>query len=354
MATRPASTDDAEWQRNLEQDAINRQRGAAQQSQGSQNPSAAARGIREESLSSRPKVGSNSLQRAGGDPNYHVGPQGPTGIMSPANSLTESTSKTPQAQWDKVFAPVVPNTSHMAGPTHMTQPASPSGTVAAPPPGALGANPVVPGSAPASPAAAPSRPASAPWTGPSTAPRLGPPRAEPWTPHGPVDTFTVPTPLTGPGGNAATDSAAFNANLSMAQPGGANFWSHPSTPAPQSEFQPSANVAALNAVTGTGQVGHTPYGDIRSVPPVWNSTAPQPDWSSLRDTSPAESVPNGASPAYSLPLSSAETVGPSSTPGPSATPGPSSGMKPKFSQNTRLPNQDAPQAQIQAPQMEAY
>lgn len=238
------------------------------------NPTLAARSIREESIASRPKVGSTSLQRQGADPLYHVGPDGPIGVIS-AQQKPENRGFSPTASWDSFFTPFAKTGSHIlptaspatsATPTHMPTPTGmPSNTVphAAPPPGTLGANPVVPNT-------------------------QGPPVAIPW---------------------------------------------HPNNPG-QTEFQPDPALAALRT---SGQTGQTPYGpvSVRTASPTPISLVP--DWNQLRDTTPAESVPNGS--PYSLPLSAASAVSQSQSMA-------SSGKPPR--------RPDEAQPATDAPQMDAF
>lgn len=95
---------------------------------------------------------------------------------------------------------------------------------------------------------------SAIWSAP---PRRGPDRsmpAAPFMPQDPSRPFRVPTPLTGPMGNAASDRAGFDANMGIYAPGGATgFWGGA---APQGWQGPTGRGVAPGEYT-------TPYGSAR-------------------------------------------------------------------------------------------
>lgn len=266
------------------------------QSAGGVDPTESERASRREALTPRPKIGSDAIKRAGLDPSYHTGPEGPTGVIS---SEQNRTSLTPQADWTSFF-----NTP-TAAPARAPAAVSP---IAAPPPGSL-----EPSSGASLGTIAAPLPASrsglwpAPkvdWTGPSLLPHVGPGSPAPFQPGQQGTNFTVPTPLTGPMGTRADDAANLAANAAMAAPGGATgFWNHSASSSP-TEFAPDPRVASL---TDSGHSGMTPYGSISAQTPGYAAAHPAPfaapDWAGLRDTSPANPAQSAAvssNPAASL------------------------------------------------------
>lgn len=221
---------------------------------GTINPTATARAFREEAVAARPKFGSNPLQRAGADPLYQTDPQSGQGIQSSRNASA--------ASFDKFFHPV----DWAGGGTPATPGVAPAvSPVAAPTAGPFSG---FGGNVPRGTISAGESTLGWPhvdWTGPNLMPQVGPGSAAPFVPGQQGTNFTVPKPLTGPGGNAGTDASDLAANRALAAPGGASgLWNGAAptyTPAPgdfarvdyvpHSSSSPSASVDWSSPAVGT-------------------------------------------------------------------------------------------------------
>lgn len=193
--------------------------GAAKAGVGTINPTATARAYREEAIAQRPKIGSTNQQRAGMDPLYATDPNSGQGVQSSRNVSA--------AGFDRFFHPVDWTGGTPAAPG-VTPAASPVSAPAAGPFSGFGSN--VPRGTNTAGESTLGWP-HVDWTGPSLLPHVGPGSAAPFMPGQQGTNFSLPKPLTGPGGNAGTDAADLSANRALAAPRGASgLWNNGPAP----------------------------------------------------------------------------------------------------------------------------